>query len=200
MLTADAQPPAAPTLSIARAALATAAGALCLVAVITVWDLVGGAPDSAWQAETSALATALATLCALAGATVLARGGVLGQATIGVSMLALVCALVLLWVPDATEGDVAWRALAATVVPMFAGAHTSLLRSRLRAADLRAVHLLTDLACGGSAILTAGWVLAALTVSDGVGDTTGQTAGVLLVLTLLATLLTPLARKLSMLR
>jgi peptidoglycan/LPS O-acetylase OafA/YrhL len=176
------------------------AAGLCLAAVVAIWTLIAGRfDDTSVRVLFTGLAAALCTLGGLAGAMALPRKNrrLVGEVTIGLSQLTLLLALALIWIPDATDGDTLTRALGVSSVLMLAGAHASLLLSRLRSLDTRAVHRLSQgsIVCATSAALLVSGVFAA---NDGpIASGIWRLLGVLVVLALLNTLLVPLARKIT---
>lgn len=174
---------------------------LCLAAAVAIWALiVGRFDDTSVHILVTGLAAALCTLGGLAGATALPlknRARRVGEATIGLSQLTLVLALALIWIPDATDGDTLTRALGVSSVLVLAGAHASLLLSRLRSIDTRAVHRLSQgaIVCATSAALLVSGIFAA---NDGpIASGIWRLLGVLVILALLNTLLVPLVRKIA---
>jgi hypothetical protein len=177
------------------------AAGLCLAAAVAIWALIAGRfDDTSVRVLLTGLAAALCTLGGLAGATSLSRKNRarrVGEVTIGLSQLALVLALAMIWIPDATDDDTLTRALGVSSVLMLAGAHASLLLSRLSGLDIRAVRRLGQgaIVCATSAALLVSGVFA---VSDGpVASAIWRVLGVLVVLALLNTLLVPIARKIA---
>ena len=175
------------------------AAGLCLAAAVAIWALVVGRfNDTSLRVLLTGLLASFCTLGGLAGSTALSLEGRIrrvGEVTIGLSQLTFVLALALLWIPDATDGDTLSRALGVTSVLALAGAHASLLISRLRGRDTRAVHRLSQaaIACASSAALLVSGVFV---VSEGpVASGIWRLVGVLLVLAVLNTLLVPLVRK-----
>jgi FtsH-binding integral membrane protein len=192
--------PAPPSSVIRRAVLMLAAG-LCLAAAVAIWALVTGSFDeTSVRVLLTGLAAALCTLGGLAGSTALRRKNPdrqVGAATIGLSQLTLLLALVLIWIPNAPDSDTLARALGVTSVLMLAGAHAALLLARSRRSDTRAVNALTHAAivCATSAALLVSGLFAA---SDGpIAPAVWRVLGVLVVLALLNTLLVRLARKIT---
>ncbi len=187
--------------SLVRHGVRILAAGLCLVAVVAIWALIAGSFDeTSVRVLLTGLTAALCTLGGLTGATALPlenRARRVGEVTIGLSQLALVLALALIWIPDATDSDTLTRALGISSVLMLAGAHASLLLSRLSGLDTRAVRRLSQgaIACATSAALLVSGVFA---VSDGpVASAIWRFLGVLVILALLNTLLIPLARKIT---
>jgi len=185
----------------ARRVAAVIAGGLCVAGAVAIWGLIVGRLDAtSARVLGSALAADLATLCGLAGSTVLLRGGprsALGGTTVAVSGVALILALVLIWVP-AADSDQMFRAFGVSVTMMLACAHGSLLYGWLRPSDDRGVVALTEIATGCAstvALLTSGLLLFAphATVAPGVW----RLLGVLVVIAVLATLLAPLIRRMG---
>jgi hypothetical protein len=171
---------------------------LCLAAAVAIWALIAGHFDgTSARVLLTGLAAALSTIGGLAGAGALTpenRGRPVGEVTVGLSQLALVIALALIWIPGATAGDTLMRVLGVTIVLMLAGAHASLLLSRLRELDTSAVRRLSHgaIVCATSASLLVSGVFA----SNGpIASGIWRLLGVLVVLALLNTLLVPLARK-----
>jgi hypothetical protein len=194
------QRPARPSSMIRRGVLMLTAG-LCLAAAVAIWALLTGSfDDTSVRVLLTGLAAALSTLGGLAGSTALRLKNSdrrVGEVTIGLSQLALLIALAMIWVPSATDGDALARALGVTTVLMLAGAHASLLLARSRRRDTRTVHVLTQaaIACAtSSALLTSGL----FTASDGpIAPAVWRLLGVLVVLAVLNTLLVPLVRKIA---
>jgi MFS family permease len=177
------------------------AAGLCLAAAVAIWALLTGSfDDTSVRVLLTGLAAALCTLGGLAGATALRLKKPdrrVGEATIGLSQLALLVALALIWIPDATDSDTLTRALGVTSVLMLAGSHASLLLARLRGRDTRTVRGLTQAAilCATSAALLVSGLFVA---SEGqIASGVWRALGVLVVLALLNTLLVPLARKIT---
>jgi hypothetical protein len=177
------------------------AAGLCLAAAVAIWALIAGRFDeTSVHVLLTGLAAALCTLGGLAGATALSRKSRVrrvGEVSIGLSQLTLVLALALIWIPDAIDSDTLTRALGISSVLALAGAHASLLLSRLNSLDTRAVLRLSQGAifCATSAALLVSGVFAA---SDGpIASGIWRFLGVLVVLALLNTLLVPLARKIG---
>jgi len=185
-----------------RRVAAVIAGGLCVAGAVAIWGLIIGRFDAtAARVVGSALAADLATLCGLAGSTVLLRGGsrsVLGGATIVVSGATLILVLVLIWMP-AADSEAMFRAFGVTATLMLACAHGSLLYGWLRSNDARGVVALTEIATGCAstvALVTSGLLLFAphdATVAPGVW----RLLGVLVVIAVLATLLAPLTRRMG---
>jgi hypothetical protein len=177
----------------------TVGGGLCLAAAVAIWALLTGSfDDTSVDVLLSGLAAALCTLVALAGATALRCNNParqVGEATIGLSQLALLVSLTLIWIPDAPGSETLLRALGVTGALMLAGGHASLLLERLRDLDTGMVRGLTRAAitsATSAALLIAG----VFAVSDGpVASAVWRLLGVLVVLALLNTLLVPLARR-----
>ena len=187
--------------SVIRHGVLLLAGGLCLAAAVAIWALVTGSlDDTSVRVLLTGLAAALCTVGGLAGSTALRlknRDRVVGETTIGLSQLTLLFALALIWIPSASDGDTVTRALGVATVLMLAGAHASLLLSRMHCRDSRTVHRLTQAAivCATFAALLVGGLFAA---SDGpVAPAAWRLVGVLVVLALLNTLLVPLARKIT---
>jgi peptidoglycan/LPS O-acetylase OafA/YrhL len=177
------------------------AAGLCLAAAVAIWALIAGRfDDTSVRVLLTGLAAALCTLGGLAGATALARENRarrVGEVTIGVSGLALALALALIWIPDASDGETLIRALGVSGVLTLAGAHASLLLSRLSGLDTRAVHRLSQgaIVCATSAALLLSGLFAA---NDGpVAADIWRLLGVLVVLASLNTLLVPLVRRIA---
>jgi hypothetical protein len=187
--------------SVVRRGARMLAAGLCLAAAVAIWALiVGRFNDTSLRVLLTGLLASFCTLGGLAGSTALSlesRIRRVGKATIGLSQLTFVLALALLWVPDATDGDTLTRALGVTSVLALAGAHASLLLSRLSGADTRAVHRLSQaaIACATSAALLVSGVFAAS--SGPIASGIWRLVGVLLVLAVLNTLLVPLVRKIA---
>lgn len=187
--------------SVVRHGARMLAAGLCLAAAVAIWALVVGRFDdtSARVLLTGVLAS-FCTLGGLAGSTALSlesRIRRVGEVTIGLSQVTFVLALALLWIPDATDGETLTRALGVASVLALAGAHASLLISRLSGLDTRAVHRLSQaaIACASSAALLVSGVFV---VSEGpVASGIWRLVGVLVVLAVLNTLLVPLVRKLA---
>jgi hypothetical protein len=186
---------------VVRHGLRLLAASLCLAAAVAIWALIAGRFDeTSLRVLLTGLAAALCTLGALAGATALRlENGArrVGKATIGLSQLALVLALALIWIPEAANGEALIRTLGISSVLMLAGAHASLLLSRLSSLDTRAVRRLLQgaIVCAASAALLVSGVFAA---ADGsVASGLWRLLGVLVVLALLNTVLVPLARKIA---
>lgn len=184
-----------------RVAAVIAAG-LCVAGAVAIWGLILGRFDStAARVVGSALAADLATLCGLAGSTVLLRGGsrsALGGATIVVSGAALILVLVLIWVP-AADSDQMFRAFGVTATMMLACAHGSLLYGWLRSSDARGVVALTEIATGCAstvALVTSGLLLFAAHDAT-VAPEVWRLLGVFVVIAVLATLLAPLTRRIG---
>jgi hypothetical protein len=162
--------------------------------------ITGRFDDTSVRVLLTGLAAALCTLGGLAGSTSLRLKGRerwMGEVTIGLSQLTLLLALVLIWIPDANDGDALVRAFGVTSALSLAGAHASLLLSRLSRSDARAVHRLSRVAivCATSAALLVSGLFAA---NDGpIASGVWRLLGVLVVLALLNTLLVPLARKIT---
>lgn len=174
---------------------------LCLAAAVAIWALIAGRFDeTSVHVLLTGLAAALCMLGGLAGATALPRKNRarrVGEASIGLSQLTLVLALALIWIPNAADSDTLTRALGILSVLTLAGAHASLLLSRLNDFDTRAVHRLSQgaIVCATSAALLVSGVF---TASDGpIASGIWRFLGVLVVLALLNTLLVPLARKIA---
>jgi hypothetical protein len=187
--------------SVIRHGVLMLAGGLCLAAAVAIWALVTGSfDDTSVRVLLTGLAAALCTVGGLAGSMALRlknRDRLVGETTIGLSQLTLLLALALIWIPSASEGDTVARALGVASVLMLAGAHASLILTRVRCRDSRAVHRLTQAAivCVTSAALLVSGLFAA---SDGpVAPAVWRLVGVLVVLALLNTLLVPLARKIT---
>jgi hypothetical protein len=187
--------------SVVRNGARMLAAGLCLAAAVAIWALVVGRfDDTSVRVLLTGLLASFCTLGGLAGSTALSLEGRIrrvGEVTIGLSQLTLVLALALLWIPDATDGETLSRALGVTSVLALAGAHASLLISRLKGRDTRAVHRLSQaaIACASSAALLVSGVFV---VSEGpVASGIWRLVGVLLVLAVLNTLLVPLVRKVA---
>jgi hypothetical protein len=187
--------------SVGRFGVRVLAAGLCLAAAVAIWALIAGSfDDTSLRVLLSGLAAALCTLGGLAGATALSlekRARRVGEMTIGLSQLTLVLALALIWIPDAPEGDLLMRAFGIASVLVLAGAHASLLLSRLRSLDVGAVRRLTQgaiLCASSSALLLSGiFAVAAGPGASGIW----RLLGVLVVLAVLNTVLVPLARKIA---
>lgn len=187
--------------SVVRNGLRVLAAGLCLAAAVAIWALIAGSFDeTSLRVLLTGLAAALCTLGALAGAAALrleSRARLVGGVTIGLSQLALVLALALIWIPEATDGEALIRALGISIALLLAGAHASLLLPRSSGVDTRAVRRLRQAAivCATSSALLVGGVFAA---ADGpVASGIWRLLGVLVVLAVLNTVLVPLARKLA---
>jgi hypothetical protein len=187
--------------SLVRHGVRLLAVGLCLAAAVAIWALIAGRfDDTSVRVLLTGLTAALCTLGGLAGASAfrLENGGRrVGQLTVGLSQLALLLALALIWIPDATDGDAILRALGVTSALLLAGAHASLLLSRLSGCDGRAVRRLSQgaILCATSAALLASGAFAA---SDGpIASGIWRLLGVLVVLALLSTLLVPLVRRMT---
>ena len=187
--------------SVARHGVRVLAAGLCLAAAVAIWALIAGRFDeTSLRVLLTGLAAALCTLGALAGATALRlenRARLVGGVTMGLSQLALLLALALIWIPEATDGETLLRALGISSALMLAGAHASLLLSRSSGLDTRAVRRLRQGAifCATSAALLVSGVFAA---ADGpVASGVWRLLGVLVVLAVLSTVLVPLARKIA---
>ena len=61
--------------------------------------------------------------------------GPLGQATIAVSGVALALGVILIWVPDAQDGELVARALGIALAAMIACVHASLMCGRISSRD-----------------------------------------------------------------
>jgi hypothetical protein len=177
------------------------AAGLCLAAAVAIWALVVGRfDDTSVRVLLTGLIASLCTLGGLAGSTALSlerRGRRLGEATIALSQVTFALALALIWIPDATDGETLTRAIGVTSVLALAGAHASLLLSRLSGSDTRAVHRLSRaaIACASSAALLVSGVFV---VSVGpVPSGIWRLVGALVVLAVLNTLLVPLVRKVT---
>lgn len=177
------------------------AAALCLAAAVAIWALiVGRFDDTSVRVLLTGLIASFCTLGGLAGSAALSlesRIRRVGETTIGLSQLTFVLALALIWIPDASDGDTLTRALGVASVLALAGAHASLLLSRLSDLDTRAVHRLSQaaIACASSAALLVSGVFV---VSDGpIASGIWRVVGVLVVLAVLNTLLVPLVRKVT---
>jgi len=184
----------------ARRVAAVIAGGLCVAAAVAIWGLIVGRFDAtSARVLGTALAAALATLSELAGATALGRGGprsALGRATIVVSGVALILALVLIWVP-AADSDSMFRVFGVTVTALLACAHGSLLYGWLRPSDARGVVALARIAIGcawTAALVVSGLLLFA---HGTIAPAVWRLLGVLVVIAVLATLLAPLARRMG---
>jgi FtsH-binding integral membrane protein len=185
----------------AQRALAVLAGGLCLTAAVAIWALIAGSFDStSARLVGSTLATAIATLSGLAGATALGRSNhrhLLGQATIAVSGIALALAGTLIWIPAAEDSQLTARAFGISLAAMTACAHASLMRSRLVPNDGDKVQVLTRIAvvsASGAALLMSCLLLF---VSGEVASAIWRLFGVLVVIAVLTTLLTPIARRMT---
>jgi FtsH-binding integral membrane protein len=185
--------------SVARRCVQMLAAGLCLAAAVAISALITGRfGGTSARVLLTGLAAALCTIGGLAGSTLLSlenRKRRVGEATIGLSQLLLLLALVLIWIPGATDGSAIWRALGVTSALMLAGVHASLLLSRLDADDLRAGHRLGQVAigCATSAALLISVLFAGAPIASGVW----RPFGVLVVLAVLNTLLVPLARRIA---
>ncbi len=182
-----------------RRVAAVIAGGLCVAGAVAIWGLILGRFDAtSARVVGSALAADLATLCGLAGSSVLLRGGsrsVLGAATIALSGVALTRVSVLIWVP-AADSDAMFRAFGVTGTMLLACTHGSLLSGWLRPSDARGVVALTQIATGCAstvALLTSGLLLFAPHAT--VVPAVWRLLGVLVVIAVLATLLAPLTRR-----
>jgi len=197
---ADSQHPS-PSSEPARRVAAVIAGGLCVAGAVAIWGLIVGHFDTtSGRVLGSALAAALATLCELAGSTVLGRGGrrsALGRATILVSGVALILVLILIWVPAADSGSM-FRAFGVSVAAMLACAHGSLLYGWLRPNDARGVVALARVAvgCASTAALVVGGLLLFVPHAT-VAPAVWRLLGVLVVIAVLATLLAPLTRRMG---
>jgi hypothetical protein len=187
--------------SVIRHGVLILAAGLCLAAAVAIWTLVTGSfDDTSVRVLLTGLAAALCTLGGLAGSTPLRLKTAdrrVGEVTIAISQLTLLLALVLIWIPNATDSDTPARVLGITSVLTLAGAHASLLLAGLRRSDTRTVHRLTHaaIACAASASLLVSAIFAA---NDGpIAPAVWRLLGVLVVLALLNTLLVPLARKIT---
>lgn len=185
--------------SVARRCVQMLAAGLCLAAAVAISALITGRfGGTSARVLLTGLAAALCTIGGLAGSTLLSlenRKRRVGEATIGLSQLVLLLALVLIWIPGVTDANAIWRALGVTSALMLAGVHASLLLSRLDADDLRAVHRLghAAIACATSAALLVSGLFAGAPIASGVW----RPLGVLVVLAVLNTLLVPLARRIA---
>lgn len=174
---------------------------LCVTAAVAIWALIVGRFDrTSGLVLLTALTAALCTLAGLAGSTALRLedgGKWAGQLAIGLSQLTLMLALTLIWIPDANESDVLWRALGVTSVLTLAGAHASLLVSKPSRIDSRAIRRLSQgaIACSTSAALLFSAVL--VLNYDSSSFDIWRILGVLVVLAVLNTLLVPLVRKIA---
>jgi hypothetical protein len=187
--------------SLIRHGVLMLAAGLCLAAAVAIWALVTGSfDDTSVRVLLTGLAAALCTVGGLAGSTALGlknRERRVGEVTIGLSQLALLLALTLIWIHGATDRDMLERALGVSSVLTLAGAHASLLLARLRHHDTRAVHGLTQ---GAIFFATAAALLVSALFIASEGPVTAgvwRLLGVLVVLALLNTLLVPLARGIS---
>lgn len=190
------------SLSGRRVAAVIAAG-LCVAGAVAIWGLIVGRFDStSARVLGSALAAAFATLCGLAGSTLLSRNDVrrsVGFATIMVSGLALVLALTLMWVHGA-DSDTMFRALAVTATVMLAGAQASLLLQWLGAGEDHAVRALVTAAIAsacGAAVLACGVVIFA---HGRVAPGLWRLLGVMVLIAVLGALLAPLMRRIRSVR
>ena len=183
----------------ARRCVQILAAGLCLAAAVAISALITGRfGGTSARVLLTGLAAALCTIGGLAGSTLLSLENCkrrVGEATIGLAQLVLLLALVLIWIPDATDADAIWRALGVTSALMLAGVHASLLLSRLDVDDLRAGHRLAQMAigCATSAALLISGLFAGAPIASGVW----RPFGVLVVLAVLNTLLVPLARRIA---
>ncbi len=183
----------------ARRCVQILAAGLCLAAAVAISALITGRfGGTSARVLLTGLAAALCTIGGLAGSTLLSlenRKRRVGEATIGLSQLVLLLALVLIWIPGATDANAIWRALGVTSALMLAGVHASLLLSRLDVDDLRAGHRLAQMAigCATSAALLISGLFAGAPIASGVW----RPFGVLVVLAVLNTLLVPLARRIA---
>lgn len=187
--------------SVVRHGARVLAAGLCLAAAVAIWALVVGRfDDTSVRVLLTGLVASFCTLGGLAGSTALplgSRSRRLGEMTIALSQVTFALALALIWIPDATDGETLTRAIGVTSVLALAGAHASLLLSRLRGSDARAVRRLSQaaIACASSAALLVSGVFV---VSEGpVASGVWRLVGVLVVLAVLNTLLVPLARKVA---
>jgi hypothetical protein len=184
--------------SVVRHGVRMLAAGLCLAAAVAIWALiVGRFDDTSVRVLFTGLIASFCTLGGLAGSTALPlerRSRRVGEVTIGLSQLTFVLALALIWIPDASDGDTLTRALGVTSVLTLAGAHASLLLSRLSGLDTGAVRRLSQAAivCATSAALLVSGVFA---VGDRpIASGIWRVVGVLVVLAVLNTLLVPLVR------
>jgi hypothetical protein len=175
------------------------AAGLCLAAAAAIWALiVGRFGETGGRVLLTSLAAAMYTLGGLAGSTALPlrnRSRRVGELTVALSQLTLALSIALIWIPGAMNDDVLRRTFGVMSVLLLAGAHASLLLSRLTNLDTRAVHRLTQgaIVFATSAALLVGGLFAA---SDGpIASSVWRLLGVLVILAVLNTLLVPLARK-----
>lgn len=185
--------------SLVRHGVRVLAAGLCLAAAVAIWALiVGRFDDTSVRVLLTGLIASFCTLGGLAGSTALERPiRRVGEATIGLSGLTFALVLALIWIPDAADGETLTRAIGVASVLALAGAHASLLLSRLSGLDTRAVHRLSQMAiaCATSAALLVSGVFVMPTgpIASGVW----RLLGVLVVLAVLSTLLVPLVRKIT---
>jgi MFS family permease len=175
------------------------AAGLCLAAAVAIWALIAGRfGETSGRVLLTSLAAAIYTLGGLAGSTALPlknRSRRVGELTVALSQLTLALAIALIWIPGAMHDDVLRRAFGVMSVLLLAGAHASLLLSRLTNLDTRAVHRLSQgaIVFATSAALLVGDLFAA---NDGpIASSVWRLLGVLVILAVLNTLLVPLARK-----
>jgi hypothetical protein len=187
--------------SLVRHGVRVLAAGLCLAAAVAIWALiVGRFDDTSVRVLVTGLIASFCTLGGLAGSTALPlerRIRRVGEVTIVLSQLTFALALALIWIPNATDSETLTRALGVASVLGLAGAHASLLLSRLSGLDTRAVHRLSQaaIACATSAALLVSGVFAAS--SGPVASGIWRLVGVLVVLAVLNTLLVPLVRKVA---
>jgi hypothetical protein len=143
-------------------------------------------------------ALAVYSLSALAGAVLVGRGplGAFGWATIAVSAVALILALVTIWGDPDAESESLLKTTLVALVLAFASAWVSLLLARRRADDAGSVT--ATLAGTVAAVSVLGLlVVAAIVREEEPSDLYWRLLGVVAVLAVLGTLLLPVLRRMA---
>ncbi|MDQ2629913.1 MAG: hypothetical protein M3Y75_02900 [Actinomycetota bacterium] len=174
-----------------RVAIKISIGVLCAAAFVLILVILSGneLDDTSGQAIGTAAALAFLSLTAIAGSHLQLRQprlGLLGLATVAVSVLAFLVVTLAIWSEDH------WEAAGICLVLAFAGGHSSVLLAGADDADDDTVRLVR----GGT--IVALWLFALLVVAELLqsGDNVSEQAlGVVAVLYVLGALLLPLLRR-----
>jgi hypothetical protein len=176
-------------------------GGLCVSAAVAVIALLSGSFDEVhWRVIGTSLGFSVFTCTGAAGAALRSRSDVrlrmLGSATAGVSLAALIFLVAALWI-DESEQDWLWRGFGIAALAALWTSHASLMLGALRPGDSPTVRRLSLVSAITLGVETSVGVLVLLEAITDVTDAGARVLAALIVITILATALAPILRRMG---
>jgi hypothetical protein len=173
-------------------------GGLCVSAAVAVLALLSGSFDEVhWRVIGTSLGFSVFTSTGEAGLALRVRSDarlrMLGSATAGVSLAALVFLVAALWI-DESEQDWLWRGFGVAALAALWTSHASLMLGALRPTDSPAVRVLSQISAFTLGIETFAGVAAIVGMDVGEGI---NVLAALIVVTVVTTVLAPLLRRMG---